>query len=65
MFEILKKLREDQGWTQDELAKKASVSRATIIKLESGVETEVKIGTLRALASALNRPVSIFFTINI
>lgn len=61
MFEILKKLREEQGLTQNELAEKASVSRATIIKLESGEETEVKIGTLKALASALKQPVSIFF----
>ncbi len=61
MFEILKKLREEKGFTQSELAAKAAVSRATIIKLESGEETEVKIGTLRALAVALEQPLSIFF----
>lgn len=39
--------------TQLELSEKSGVSRATISKLESGKEIEVKISTLEAISAAL------------
>lgn len=58
MLYNIRKIRQENCMTQDELAKKANISRATIIKLESGEEMEVKISTLEALANALNCSVS-------
>lgn len=60
MLYNIRKIRQENCMTQDELAKKANISRATIIKLESGEEMEVKISTLEALANALNCSVSAF-----
>lgn len=60
MLYNIRAIREKNNMTQYELAKKANISRATIIKLESGEEIEVKISTLEALANALNCPVSAF-----
>lgn len=60
MLYNIRAIREENNMTQHELAKKANISRATIIKLESGEEMEVKISTLEALANALNCPVSAF-----
>lgn len=51
MLYNIRKIRQENCMTQDELAKKANISRATIIKLESGEEMEVKISTLEALAN--------------
>ena len=66
MLYNIRAIREENNMTQNELAKKANISRATIIKLESGEEMEVKISTLEALANALNCPVSAFFvTLNV
>lgn len=60
MLYNIRKIRQENCMTQDELAKKANISRATIINLESGEEMEVKISTLEALAHALNCSVSAF-----
>lgn len=60
MLYNIRKIRQENCMTQDELAKKANISRATIIKLETGEEMEVKISTLEALANALNCSVSTF-----
>lgn len=61
MLYNIKDIRLKNNLTQEELAKKANISRATVIKLESGEEMEVKISTLEALADALDCPVSAFF----
>lgn len=58
MLYNIKSIRESLGMTQIELSRKSGVTRATISKLESGEEVEVKISTLKAIASALNREVS-------
>ena len=52
MLYNIRKIRQENCMTQDELAKKANISRATIIKLESGEEMEVKISTLASPAWA-------------
>lgn len=58
MLYNIKSIRESLGMTQIELSRKSGVTRATISRLESGEEVEVKISTLKAIASALNREVS-------
>ena len=43
----------------------SGVSRATIVQLENNEEHEAMVGTLKALAAALNVPVSKLFTQNV
>jgi transcriptional regulator with XRE-family HTH domain len=57
---LLKEIREKKGITQDELAEKSGISRATISKLENEV-TVFNSQTLSKLADALDTPVSKFF----
>ena len=52
-YNILK-IRKAKNMTQIELSEKSGVSRATISKLESGKEIEVKISTLEAISTALD-----------
>ena len=49
-------LRETAGFTQDSLARAAGIGRATMIRLENGKHVP-KLGTLKAIAQALERPV--------
>mgnify|MGYP003292697856 CR=1 FL=1 len=49
----LRAVRRQKDITQNELAKKSGVSRATISYLESGVATDATVSTLTKLASAL------------
>lgn len=58
----LKDAREKKGWSQAQLAEKASVSRATISALENQKATSMKTTTLTKLADALDEKVtSLFF----
>lgn len=58
----IREARKERGFTQEELAKRANVSRATIIGLESGAITVTTTETLTKIAKALNKKVSdIFF----
>lgn len=57
----LREFREAVGMTQDQLAEKAEVSRATISGLESGRVEVTTTGTLIKLAEALGEPVSAIF----
>lgn len=58
----VKETREEKRMTQEELAEKSGVSRATIIALETGKTTDVKMSTLQKLASAMDTTVQeIFF----
>lgn len=57
----LREYRESLGLTQAELAKEAGVSRATIIDIESGNKSDVKISTLNALAIALKSDIATIF----
>lgn len=55
-------IRIQKKMTQEELGKRANVSRATISDLESGKKTDVKMSTLISIANALNCKVSDLFT---
>lgn len=58
----LKEVREEKRMTQEELAEKSGVSRPTIVALETGKTTDVKMSTLQKLASAMDTTVQeIFF----
>lgn len=57
----IKERREELGMTQEELAEKSGVSRQTISALELGKANDVLVGTLAAVAKALNTTVDDFF----
>ena len=57
----IKEARKEKGFTQEELAKRANVSRATIIGLENGSVTVTTTETLNKIASALDKKVSDIF----
>lgn len=59
----LKKIREKQNLTQEELAEKSGLSVRTIQRIEAG--TEPKGYTLKTLASSLNVSVSELLILNI
>ena len=62
----LKEYRNKRGLTQQELAEKSDVSRATIVGIENGGVKVVKTDTLMKLSNALGYPVTrIFFTKNV
>ena len=54
----IKEARKEKGYTQEELAKRANVSRATIIGLENGSVTVTTTDTLTKIASGLDKKVS-------
>lgn len=57
----IKELREQKELSQTRLAELSGVSRMTIIALENNEEHEAKVGTLKALANALEVSVSELF----
>ena len=57
----IKEARKEKGYTQEEFAKRANVSRATIIGLENGSVTVTTTDTLTKIASALDKKVSDIF----
>ena len=59
--ERLKKWRETEKMSQEELAEKSNVSRTTIYLIESGQSSTVKIRTLQKLAVVFNKQVKDFF----
>ena len=54
----LKKIREERGLTQGELAKLSGISRVTINRIENGMQREIMVGNLNKLADALGCSVS-------
>lgn len=50
----IKKYREQKGWTQELLARKADISYNTIIKLESGGIKDPRISTIKKISITLN-----------
>lgn len=56
----LKRLRDQRGWTQAELAEKARLSVKMIQKIEYGA-TSPSTTTLDAIAGALGQPIARFF----
>ena len=57
----IREARKARGLTQEELAKRANVSRATIVGLENGSITVTTNETLTKIANALNKKVSEIF----
>ena len=57
----LKEVREAKGITQEELERKSGVSRQTISAIENDKVGDIKIGTLKALAKALETTVDCIF----
>lgn len=58
----IKEARQEKNLSQEELALKSGVSRATISALENGTERYVMTGTLMKLAKALGTTIDkIFF----
>ena len=51
--DTVKKLRKERGITQEMLAKKANISRATLSKLENGNIAQVSIVTLNDILNHL------------
>jgi len=49
----LKKLRQKKGWSQEKLAREASISYNTLIKIERGGIKNPKLETVIKLAKAL------------
>jgi DNA-binding Xre family transcriptional regulator len=50
----VKELRKARGWTQDQLAEKASIRVATLSAIENGQSKGVDFATLEALANAFD-----------
>lgn len=61
----IKQLRKESRMSQEELAEKSGVSRATISGLETKVNPITTTETLQKLASALNVEVSEFFDFSV
>lgn len=58
----VKEMRVAKGMTQEELEEKSGISRQTISAIETGKKTDVKSGTMIALARALEASIDdIFF----
>ena len=50
--DVVRRLRKDRGWTQDELAQKAGgINKETINRIEAG--SDVRLNTLLKVAEAL------------
>lgn len=54
---MVKRLREDKGMTQVELAKKAKVTQPYLAQLEAGTRKNPSLEILKRLARALGVPV--------
>lgn len=57
----IKERREELKMTQEELAQKSGVSRQTISSIETGKYENVLVGTLAAIATALDTTVDKIF----
>lgn len=57
----IKERREELRMTQEELAQKSGVSRQTISSIETGKYDNVLVGTLAAIATALDTTVDKIF----
>jgi transcriptional regulator with XRE-family HTH domain len=55
---MVKRLREEKGMTQADLAKKAKVTRPYITMLEGGQRKAPSVATLQRIAKALGVPVT-------
>ena len=49
----IREARESRGWTQEELARRASVTRATVSRIETGKVASLDLDVFEKLATAL------------
>lgn len=61
----IRRIREELKLSQDELARKSGVSRATISNLENNPDAVTTTATLQKIAAALDVKVSNFFVSNV
>ncbi len=54
--QVLKALREEKGWTLDDLAKRAKVTNVYIWQLENGERKNPSLAVLKRLSKALRVP---------
>lgn len=57
----VEELRKGKGMTQEELAKKSGISRQSISAIEKNRVSQVKSGTLLAIAEALDTTIDNLF----
>jgi len=57
LSQIVKKLREEKGLSQEKLARLSDVSNNTIVNIEAGKQNNPTIDTLKRIAKALEIPV--------
>ena len=57
----LKRVREEKGMTQEQLAEKANVNRSLLNQLETGKLKNTSINTLQKIADTLNCKITDFF----
>ena len=55
---MLQAKREAEGWTQEDLSKRAKVARSYVAKLEAGHSKNPSLAVLQRLAKALGVPVT-------
>lgn len=55
---VIREQREQKGWTQEELAKRAKVTRSHLSLLEAGHRKNPSLDVLTRLAKALGVPVT-------
>lgn len=58
MISKLKEIRKSKNISQQELAERSGVSRATIANIERGTQVELLLGTVAKLAKALDVSIS-------
>lgn len=64
MKNVLKKTREQQGLSQEELSRKSTVSRTIISELENGKTNVITNITLEKISIALNKKITDIFFID-
>lgn len=57
----IKRLREEKGMTQEQLAEKANVNRSLLNQLETGKLKNTSINTLQKIADTLNCKITELF----
>ena len=57
----IKRVREEKGMTQEQLAEKANVNRSLLNQLETGKLKNTSINTLQKIADTLNCKITDFF----
>lgn len=54
---MIRELRQEKGWSQSELARRAGIKQGVLSYIESGRTPHPRIDTLMAIAKALEVPI--------